>query len=113
MIIRPGARREAAAEKYALFGPGPGCHKLTCSVCGSTFFATRPDALYCGYRCRNDAYIARRRERRAAARRKRCEHCGAPFEAKRRDTRYCSNACRQATYRLRVTDRGCGNITTT
>ena len=78
-------------------------YRLTCVHCGGEFTARHPLAIYCSYRCRNDAFIARRRERRAASfdRKKTCGVCGEEFTAARRDTKTCSAACRQKAYRRR------------
>jgi predicted nucleic acid-binding Zn ribbon protein len=77
--------------------------RLTCVRCGGEFTARHPLALYCSYRCRNDAYIERRRERRAASfdGKKTCGVCGEEFTAARSDAKTCSAACRQKAYRRR------------
>jgi len=56
---------------------------------------------YCSIRCRNDAYIERRRRRRKKALKKVCQHCGREFRPKRSDARYCSTRCRVAAHRRR------------
>jgi predicted nucleic acid-binding Zn ribbon protein len=77
-----------------------------CAYCGDMFKGVRADAKYCSYRCVNDAYIERRRERarlrRANA--KACAVCGSPVEQASgfvKIRRYCSNACKQKAYRKR------------
>lgn len=72
-----------------------------CAYCGDEI----PNAFrrkYCSYRCANDAYIARRREKQEAAREKVCAVCGERFNAKRKDAVYCSSACKQKAYRQRT-----------
>lgn len=86
--------------------PGSRCYKISCRHCGKEFFAQRPDARYCSYRCTNDAYIQRRRARRAASRQKKCATCGTGFVAQRKDAKYCNNACKQKAYRKSVTGKG-------
>ena len=72
-----------------------------CGWCGRGVVANYPHIKYCSERCRNDAYIERRRARRAAAREKTCEVCGESFTAKRKDAKTCSAACKQRAYRKR------------
>lgn len=72
-----------------------------CVYCGDEMVAQNPLQLYCSQRCANDAYIERRSERRARARRKRCAVCGIYFAGARNDRKYCSNACKQKAYRAR------------
>lgn len=88
-------------------------HKFNCHHCGKEAYAEYPHAKYCSYRCTNDAYIKRRKERRQEARKKNCMMCGRRFEAKRNDAKYCSLACKQSSYRRRVTDTRQGDVTTT
>lgn len=93
--------REAELMKltYETLGDGPGCWKLKCVFCGESFLAKTPRAKYCSYRCTNDYYIAWRKNRDAARRKKICGHCGDEFTGGRRDAKFCSSACRQANYR--------------
>lgn len=80
-----------------------------CVRCETTFYARNPYAKYCSRRCRNDAYIERRRKRKEQERRKVCRECEESFQATRTDAKYCSGACRQRAYRARrVTDASCG-----
>ncbi len=74
-------------------------------VCGRVFYAARPQARYCDSRCRNHAYIERRRLR-VAERQRVCPSCGTVFQAARSDAVYCSSACRQTegAWRLPVVD---------
>ena len=88
--------------------------KITCSYCGSDFYASNRMQKYCCYRCTNDAYIKRRKERKALEKQKVCVMCGKDFEAKKKDAVYCSNACKQKAYRQKsVTDYGLGKIAIT
>jgi len=88
-----------------------GIYKLICSHCGKPVYSKSPRALYCGYRCRNDARIARKARRRELKRLKRCRTCNKNFQANRKDTVYCSVACKQKAYRERnVTNIGLPEI---
>lgn len=115
MILLKPARecQESLAEDYAKGYYRPGCYQVNCFLCGKVFYARRPEARYCSYRCTNDANIARRRDRRKQARNKYCAYCKKAFTAKRRDAKYCSPACRQASYRQYVTNTGSVYISTT
>ncbi len=101
--------------------------KQVCARCGKPIegvFVSRAKK-YCSYRCVNDAQIARRRERQAAARQLVCAQCGDAFEGKRRDAKYCSPRCKTAAHRQRttvvpnsdepqnVTGKHCGEFATT
>jgi len=89
-------------------------HKLICSHCGKPVYSKNPRALYCGYRCRNDAQIAMKARRRELKRFKRCRTCNKNFQANRKDTVYCSVACKQKAYRERnVTNIGFADISKT
>lgn len=74
-----------------------------CAYCGREFFQHRYYAAdkYCSYRCRNDAYMERRRFRHELSLQKICTMCGEPYTATRSDSKYCSQACKQAAYRDR------------
>ena len=105
-VVRAMGEREAAtqaklADTFARFGPGCGCYQIPCVVCGRLVYRRTPTAKYCSYRCRAQAYVARRKARREQARQKQCAQCGNDFVASRCDARFCSNACRQASYRER------------
>lgn len=76
-------------------------YKRRCWNCGKTFYSFYPSRRYCSYRCRDEAYVERRRKRREASREKVCLYCGEPFKAKRRDAKYCSDSCRVLAYRKR------------
>lgn len=56
-----------------------GCHKIICDFCGKVFYARSSKAKYCSYRCTNDAYIARQKQRKELEREKICPVCGKPF----------------------------------
>ena len=84
-----------------LWGYETNVYRRPCATCGRQFYARRPEAKWCSYRCRNDGYIQRRRERAAQARQKVCLTCKAAFTATRRDSRFCGPACKQAAYRKR------------
>lgn len=106
-ILRSMREREALVQKqlaelYDRWGPGSGCHRIACVVCGTLVYRRWPGARYCSYRCRAQAYVARRKLRREQARRKQCAHCGNAFIASRNDAKFCSSSCRQASYRARL-----------
>ena len=88
-------------------------YKKYCVICNKEFYCRRPEGKYCSYRCRNDAYIQNRRLRKQIEKQRICVVCGVSFIAKRKDTLYCSAKCKQQRYRERVTDKGCGKVTTT
>lgn len=56
---------------------------------------------FCSYRCHNDYYMERRRERLRIAREKVCDVCETEFQAARTDSKYCSHACKQRAFRQR------------
>ena len=88
-----------------------GAVRGTCAYCGREFYQEKYKGAadkYCSERCRNDAYMERRRVRSELARQKVCEVCGTLFDASRADSKYCSPACKQAAYRGR---RKKGNVT--
>lgn len=85
----------------------------TCMFCGDTFQTSDTRQLYCSVRCRTAAYIARRKERKEAARRKVCQVCGKPFQAKNVRAEYCSTACKLKAYRQRKRAEASGNDTET
>lgn len=88
-----------------------GVHKCTCFVCGTVFYTKLERGKYCSYRCRNDGYIMRRKQRHEQALIKKCSVCGIEFKAKRTDAKYCSCACKQSAYRkAHVTDKGLSEI---
>ena len=76
-----------------------------CAHCGQEFYQRTPlyygrqSLKYCSERCRNDAYIARRRQRHKAALNKICTVCGRAYTAKKTDSLYCGAACKQKAYR--------------
>jgi hypothetical protein len=72
-----------------------------CWYCGKVFYSFYPLRRYCSYRCRNNAYVDRRKKKREIKREKICLHCGQLFKAKRRDAKYCSGGCRVQAHRDR------------
>lgn len=81
-----------------------GVIKLTCSYCGQTFYYETwgyTALSYCSQRCKNDAYMERRRQRHEKALQKVCTVCGSEYRAKKVDSMYCSPACKQKAYRKR------------
>jgi predicted nucleic acid-binding Zn ribbon protein len=101
--VRPTARLVSTDAARGI-GPGRGYvgwGEADCAVCDRGVVANHPGIKYCSERCRNDAYMERRRVRRAAAREKTCEVCSESFTAKRSDAKTCSAACKQKAYRQR------------
>lgn len=80
---------------------GPGCHKLSCVVCGQEFWALRPDRRYCSGNCCKKAAKMRVKNRRRLARNKICLFCEQPFVAKSGKARFCSLSHRVAYFRAR------------
>ena len=78
-----------------------GILKVYCAYCWGTFYTRNSKRKYCSYRCVNDAYMERRKERKQAERRKICRVCGKHFTGKSKATIYCSDACKQKAYRQR------------
>lgn len=76
------------------------CYKRQCRVCGFIFYAFSPLALYCSSRCKNDAWIERRKIYKTQEKERICKLCHTPFTAKRKDTLYCSAACKQKAFRI-------------
>jgi hypothetical protein len=77
-----------------------------CQQCGQWIRGKRPQAIYCGEHCRNQAYIDRRRQRsaRAGPWEPCCLWCDKDLPpTPRSDAVYCSAACRQAYWRWRRT----------
>lgn len=106
-----GGANEQKMQDYGQ-APSKQNYPTKCWQCGCDFMGAAL-SRYCSYRCTNDAHIARRKERRAAARVKVCKFCGDQFTATRADGIYCGPACRQSAYRKRVTDKACGKFTAT
>lgn len=81
-------------------------HEGICAFCGDSFKSSSQNAKYCSQRCQNDAYMQRRKERKALEKQKICVICKKQFTAKKKDAMYCSGACKQKAYRERknVTD---------
>jgi len=70
----------------------------TCDYCGGPICGKRPQARYCGERCRTKAFIWRRWDKRPEVV-KRCSQCSKRFELSRKDQKFCSGKCRQAHWR--------------
>ena len=70
-----------------------------CAFCGDPFKSGSHKAKYCSQRCQNDAYMKRRKERKALEKQKVCAVCNKKFTAKKKDAMYCCNACKQKAYR--------------
>jgi uncharacterized CHY-type Zn-finger protein len=70
-----------------------------CAYCGESFKSSSSKAKYCSQRCQNDAYIKRRKERKALEKQKICVICKKQFTAKKKDAMYCCKACKQKAYR--------------
>lgn len=81
-----------------------------CEMCGKRFLRRTIYSRCCGARCITDDYLAKRTERRKAARQKQCKRCDKDFLGTRSDAEYCESACRQAAYRERVTGNSSGNL---
>jgi hypothetical protein len=77
-----------------------------CVFCGEPFKSSSSKAKYCSLRCQNDAYMERRKARKALEKEKICLVCKKQFTAKKKDAMYCCDACKQKAYRDRknVTD---------
>lgn len=78
--------------------------KLNCEYCGREFYSKNRRRKYCCYRCVNDNYIQKRKERKQLEKNRVCVICNKPFVAKKKDAMYCSNACKQKAYRLKKKD---------
>jgi len=83
-----------------------GHRQQSCRVCGRTYNAARPHALYCSAACKRVVLLRRRHEAGRLRRHRRCPRCGNIFVARRADGVYCSNACRQAIHRRRHRTEG-------
>jgi len=81
-------------------------YQQTCVVCGATFTAARPQALYCSAACKRSVLLRKRHEAGRKRRHRRCPRCGNVFVASRSDSVFCSNACRQAAHRRRHRKEG-------
>lgn len=107
---KESSRIENAYRMYSHLG-----YEGICVFCGDTFKCSSPKAKYCSQRCQNDAYLERRKQRKALEKEKICSICGKQFTAKKKDGMYCSNACKQKAYRQKknVTKIGFAKICTT
>ena len=93
---KESSRIENAYRIYSHLG-----YKGICAFCGDACQSSSSNAKYCSDRCRNDAYIKRRKHYKAMEKKKICSICGKQFTAKKKDTMYCSDACKQKAYRNR------------
>ena len=80
--------------------------RRACTVCGATFTAARPQALYCSAACKRSVLLRKRHEAGRKRRHRRCPRCGNVFVASRADSVFCSNACRQGAHRRRHRKEG-------
>lgn len=99
--VRHTANPESHDETVRILGREYANYRKQCMFCGEVFYAKSPKRKYCSYRCTNDAYITRRRERNKLKRRKVCLFCKTPFTAKSLKARFCSPKCRVAHFRKR------------
>jgi hypothetical protein len=72
--------RECAGKRVAV--------ALICTVCGSPFKSKRPDAKFCGQKCRD-----RGRAERVATHECECGWCGGKFLSLKPAQRFCSYSC--------------------
>lgn len=70
-----------------------------CIICNDNFKSASIKTLYCWQRCKNDAYIEKRKKLFKNDLNKECIICNDNFKAKRKDSKFCSNKCRQKKYR--------------
>jgi hypothetical protein len=96
-------KSESRIENDSRMFTGLTC-ECVCVYCGDSFKSRCPLAKYCSQRCKNDAYIERRKQRHEEQLHKICACCGKDFIAKKVDSMYCSNACKQKAYRLKKKD---------
>jgi hypothetical protein len=94
-------------ERSPKAGGEPGATGRVCRHCGEPIAASaRPEARYCGKRCRQAASRASLREqsgRSALTPRERCAWCTGPIPTGLRpEARYCGKRCRQAASRARL-----------
>jgi len=100
----------AADDRQRLLEAGgeePQVARRVCCRCGEPIAASaRPEARYCGKRCRQAASRARLRDksgRSALAAPERCAFCTGPMPTRLRpEARYCGKRCRQAASRARL-----------
>jgi len=57
-------RRGLLEATWRCYGDHRGCYRRACLVCGTVFYAGRPQARYCRAACRQRAYRQRRKVRR-------------------------------------------------
>ena len=61
------SRRMLLKAAWQRRGDHRGCYRRVCRVCGTVFYASRPEATYCRAACRQRAYRRRVRLRRETA----------------------------------------------
>lgn len=93
-------KEESRIENYYSVYSGL-THCGVCKYCGDSFKTRSPHAKYCSARCKNDAYLQRRKMQKNFERQKVCTVCGKKYVAKKKDSIYCSNACKQKAYRTK------------
>jgi predicted nucleic acid-binding Zn ribbon protein len=76
-------------------------YKMQCDYCGTEFETFNYRKKYCCENCTNQAGIKNRKERKAQARKRKCQVCGEMFIPPRNDAKFCSDKCKQAAYRNR------------
>lgn len=88
---KDGYWQNECEEAISKVGHTPyGVFKLRCQHCGDIFYtATYSRVKYCSYRCRNDAWIQRRKRYREIARIRTCQYCKKQFKARRKDAKFC------------------------
>ena len=57
-------RRGLLEASWRRRGDHRGCYRRVCPVCGTVFYAGRPQATYCRAACRQRAYRRRQKVRR-------------------------------------------------
>ena len=78
----------------------------TCHVCGTSIAHRRPDAVYCGKRCRKWAdYHGLSATQVNGSRMGVCELCGSAFTARTASKRFCSERCRKRQEARRLASR--------
>ncbi len=94
------SKEESRIENNYRMYTGLTCNGV-CEYCGDSFKSRSPLAKYCSDRCRNDAYLKRRKIRKELQKQKICGICKKPYIAKKKDSIFCSDACKQKAYRNR------------
>lgn len=74
-----------------------------CLQCDVTLKGRRPDAKYCGHRCRQAAYRAAHAKPETVDTPATCDHCGGRYWSTSGARKYCSPSCRTLASRTRRT----------